>query len=187
MVKIHVAKEKKIIFCCFAYMPPANSVVTCNKASQWSTLEREVAEYKTQEDMILCGDLNARVGNMLDYIMNDSSPHVEQYYSGYESDNAIPQRKNQDVQTNTQGKCLIDLYVSSGRRIVNGRHNEDPSGKFTRYIPRGCSVIDYVIMSENLLYTVEEFSISDLPIYSDHCALHFAMNIPLLSRDDLVY
>ena len=106
-------------------------------------------------------------------------------YSGYESDNAIPQRKNQDVQTNTQGKRLIDLCISSGIRILNGRHNGDPSGKLTCYTPRGCSVVDYVVMSENLLYTVEEFSISDLPIYSDHCALHFAMNIPLLLRDDL--
>ena len=156
-LQIHVAKEKKIIFCCFAYMPPADSVVTCNEASQWSTLEREVAEYTTQGDVILCGDLNARVGNLLDYIMNDSSPHIEQYYSGYESDNAIPQRTNQDVQTNTQGKRLIDLCISSGIRILNGRHNGDPSGKFTCYTPRGCSVVDYVVMSENLLYTVEEF------------------------------
>ena len=184
-LQIHVAKEKKIIFCCFAYMPSADSVVTCNEASQWSTLEREVAEYTMQGDVILCGDLNARVGNLLDYIMNDSSPHIEQYYSGYESDNAIPQRKNQDVQTNTQGKRLINLCISSGIRILNGRHNGDPSGKFTCYTPRGCSVVDYVVMSENLLYTVEEFSISDLPVYSDHCTLHFAMNIPLLLRDDL--
>ena len=46
-------------------------------------------------------------------------------------------------------------------------------------------MVDSVVMLENLLYTVKEFSISDLPIYSDHSALHFAINIPLLLRDDL--
>ena len=49
-LQIHVAKE---IFCCFAYMPPCQLFVTCNKASQWSTLEREVVEYITQGDVIL--------------------------------------------------------------------------------------------------------------------------------------
>ena len=49
----------------------------------------------------------------------------------------MPPRVTQDTQVNTLGKCFIDLCVSSGLRIVNGRHSGDPSGSYT---PR-CSVI----------------------------------------------
>ena len=80
-IKICAAGNDNDVFCCFTYMPPANSVVTCNEASQWSTLEREVAEYVTKGKVIICGDLNARVGNMQDFTQDEPDTRNEQYSS----------------------------------------------------------------------------------------------------------
>ena len=36
------------VFCCFCYIPPINSVVMCNKASQWTTFELEVLNFSAK-------------------------------------------------------------------------------------------------------------------------------------------
>ena len=71
-IKICDSGQNQNVICCFAYIPPVNSVIICNEASQWSSLEREVAKYTTIGKVIICGDLNARLGNMLDFILSDS-------------------------------------------------------------------------------------------------------------------
>ena len=85
-------------------------------------------------------------------------------------------RVNRDAQVNIQGKLLIDLCISSGIRIVNGRHNGDPTGNFTCHTP---SVVDYMVMSDNLFPNVIKFSVDDLPLYSDYSALHLAVHLLL--------
>ena len=43
------------------------------------------------------------------------------------------------------------------------------------YTPRRCSVVDYVAMSADLYSSAVEFSIGELPLYSDHCPLHLVL------------
>ena len=44
---------------------------------------------------------------------------------------------------------------------------------------RGCSVVDFIIVSAELYDKVADFSVGDLPKFSDHCPLKLAINLPL--------
>ena len=109
---------------------------------------------------------------MTSYIHADSDIPIK--LSCYLPDSKVPPRMTQDTQVNAQGKYLIDLCISSGMRIVNGRHNGDTEG---RYTPRGCIVVDYVVVSAELYDRVIEFSVGELPTYTGHCPLHLAVNL----------
>jgi hypothetical protein len=95
----------------------------------------------------------------------------------YTVDTAPPKRNNQDKATNARGPELLDLCVSSGLRILNGRKVGDSLGYFTCHKYNGSSTVDYGIVSQGLFPHVQFFhvdkSISDL---SDHCKISFALN-----------
>ena len=81
---------------------------------------------------------------------------------------------------NTQGRHLLDLCIGSRMRIVNGRHGGDSKGKFTCYTPRGCSVVDYLIVSAELQQRIMSFQIAELKSYSDHCPIQFKIEHPFV-------
>ncbi len=66
-------------------------------------------------------------------------------------------------------------------RIANGRSNGDSHGEFTCFTPRGCSVIDYLIVSAELLPNILNLHIGTLPVFSDHCPLVFNFAINMMS------
>ena len=70
---------------------------------------------------------------------------------------------------------LVDMCIGCRRRFLNGRHRRDYWGKFTCFTPRGCSVVDYVIVSAGLYDKVADFSVGELPKFSDHCPLKLAI------------
>ena len=80
---------------------------------------------------------------------------------GYVPDSKDP-RVSQDIQVNTLGKYLL---IHCRLRIVNGRHKGDPKGKFTCYTARGCSGVDYVILSSDLFSKVTDVHVGDLPTF----------------------
>lgn len=84
--------------------------------------------------------------------------------------------KKNDVVDN-RGKQLLDLCIGSKLRFLNGRMWGDSYRKFTCIKPSGPSVVDYVIMSENLLKNTLYFQVSDfIPTLSDcHCKLSFGL------------
>ena len=65
-----------------------------------------------------------------------------------------------DSFVSTQGKCLLDLCISSGMRILNGRHEGDSNGEFTCFTTNGSSVVDYVVASSEIMRIIEDFSIN---------------------------
>ena len=54
---------------------------------------------------------------------------------------------------------------------MNDRLDGDRHGNYTCYTPRGCSVVDYALVSADMLQEVLYFKVEDLPIYSDHCPI----------------
>lgn len=61
------------IFCCFCYMPPADSTVHSYEGSLWTSFEQEVLKYSMKGEIIICGDMNARTGTICDFVPNDSA------------------------------------------------------------------------------------------------------------------
>ena len=85
-------------------------------------------------------------------------------------------RYSKDIgHVNNNGLLLLDLCQQTGVRILNGRVGDDRGvGKFTFVGNRGCSVVDYVLASQNLFEFVSTFQVHDPNILSDHCLLSFS-------------
>ena len=99
----------------------------------------------------MCGDINARIGTVEDFIDNN---HLE---------------------VNAYGKSLIDLCIGNNLITLNGRTNGDLLGQFTCHTYNGASVVDYVIVSHDLLASVVGFRVDDITEYSHHSCLSFIL------------
>ena len=108
-------------------------------------------KYRGRGDIILCGDLNARSGSEPDFIQNDTYDSHLPIYDSYICDKVHEVRKSYDSKLDTRGKQLLALCITARMIILNDRMLGDSNGTFTCYKPTGNSVVDYVIVSEELL------------------------------------
>ena len=96
---------------------------------------------------LLAGDWNARVGNRLDFVENESLFNLDMLPNDYIEDTYIP-RKSQDVNVNDYGLRFLEFLKLTGFKIMNGKVGDDKNiGKFTCVKHAGSSVVDYVIQS----------------------------------------
>ena len=164
------------IYLCILYIPPCNSkYVSRSNTDILENIQNDISNFSKSGKIILAGDFNARTGTELDFILNDAdidnAVDIE-----YISDIQIPLRRSLDCTLNARGKELIELCVSSKLRIVNGRQIGDTLGYHTCHKWNGSSVVDYVIVSEELLGQVSNFKINDhLSDISDHCCISFCV------------
>ncbi|CAC5377717.1 unnamed protein product [Mytilus coruscus] len=130
--------------------------------------------------VILSGDFNARTGGLNGFFQNDGvndnftdCPVPEDYTPD------LPLERNQldkkKKKNNLHGNLLVDIYMSSQVRIVNGRFLGDSLGCFTFYNSNGKSTVDYMLTSQNLFYTINNFMVKPPTDLSDHCLI--ALNI----------
>ena len=67
----------------------------------------------------------------------------------YIVDSTIEPRSSMDPVVNQCGHTLLDTCISTGLRIVNGRHGMDNGiGKLTCNNSRGGSVVDYLLIDQ---------------------------------------
>lgn len=119
-----------------------------------------INKYENSGDIIFSGDFNARTGNKLDYINGDSASHIP-VYDAYIIDTAVGQRHSRDNTVDSRGKDLLELCIANKLRITNGRTFGDAHGKCTCHIYTGSSVVDFFIVSEQLLNDILYVYVSD--------------------------
>ena len=76
----------------------------------------------------------------------------------------------------TRGKKLLDLCITTRIRILNGRTIGDSIGQFTCHKHNGSSMIDYAIVSEEMLSSIMYFYVN--PFFghlSDHCCISWGI------------
>ena len=106
--------------------------------------------YDFNYSFLICGDFNARVGELKDFLSGDNNRYIDALPDDYISDTNI-RWVTQDKTVNENGYNLIDFCRHTGLRIANGRIGEDAEvGKCTYVGSAGTSLIDHVIVSENL-------------------------------------
>ena len=126
---------------------------------------------------IKCGDLNARVSDMKDFVDADNSRHVYALPDDYNADKVLP-RSSKDSKLNANGSLLIDFCRQTGLRIANDRVGSDSGvGECTYVGTGGSSLVDYVLVSEDLLQCFNEFTVHDPNPYTDHCVIEFSVNV----------
>ena len=176
---------KRDLYLCLVYDPPAQSIYTKNLPTDiLQLLENDIVSFKSKGDVLLCGDFNARCGNLPDFIVSDSADHLPVDNDCYAVDFMLNNRYSKDTTIDSRGKELIELCIGNQLRLLNGRIFGDSSGKFTCHTPMGNSIVDYVLASDSLLQDVLYFNVSPFnPILSDcHCKLswkilsHFNIN-----------
>ena len=119
---------------------------------------------------MLTGDFNARTGSLPDFIAPDSCDHIP-LPPDYIVDHCEP-RSSEDSHHNAYGLELLEICQSARIRILNGRMGDDHGkGQFTCMSPRGQSVVDYTIVSENLLERIHNFKVGEISATSDHCPI----------------
>ena len=81
----------------------------------------------------------------------------------------LPVRRTMDTVTNASGHKLLKSCLSSDVRIINGRIND--IGQYT-YVSTNCnSIMDYVLVSEELFPFINNFTVQDMHSFSPHLTI----------------
>ena len=180
-VRIKCNNNDKDFLLGIVYISPINSSYTknvlTNQFRTWEILTDEIAKYKTQFNMGLIGDFNARTGQLSDIVINDDVTY-NKLPTDYTLDLDILDRQNCDETVNAFGKKLIELCQMSGLRIVNGRKLGDSLGNKTCHEWNGSSTVDYMLIDENSFSHVQTFTVQNtLNHLSDHCPISTVINL----------
>lgn len=185
IIRLCQEQSKPSLYIVNVYIPPHNSVrkgSTATTSSSFDALQTIICELRECGEVLLCGDLNARIGSSCDYIPCSLPNGIEDDENEHlliPSCAAISNvRSSFDTQTNPHKQHLLDLVGAQQILILNGRTIGDSNGKFTCIKWNGNSVVDYFICSEGLLRSVRSLEVCDHTLYSDHnpVVLNFWLN-----------
>ena len=129
------------IFC--TYLPPESSTWGRDATGFYAHLLAEIYTLSEYDSIILCGDLNSRIGKTNDVI------------SGLDN---IPQRSPIDQTTNQHGHTFIEFLNDSKFCVLNGRlcsENDD----FTSVSTRGKAVVDYICVPHECYKNFSNFRV----------------------------
>ena len=168
-----------MICICACYIPPVSYGYY---DEDFSKLESEITKVmsKNNRNILIMGDMNARISNQADFIINENNIHEP-------LDNLLPDNYNTDYNINRysvdkilngQGKSLLDLCIGSQVRILNGRFIGDAIGNFTCYKTNGASTVDYALTDVDLISNIIFFQVLYPTYLSDHAqiAVHIKCN-----------
>ena len=138
-------------------------------------------KFKTHS-FIVCGDFNARTANVqpvleldtLDAYLENNTPFRDSVSSTYT-------RKSEDSIINTFGKSFIEMCSSLDLFIVNGMNGGNSQGLFTYVSPHGNSVIDYFLLSDDLLNVI-----TNLKVHVNVESWHMPVSLSLSINNDSV-
>ena len=165
------------IYLCAAYIPPEYTTRLVNaRTDYFRDLTESLAKFSAKGQIVISGDLNARIG--FNEIEKDFDiPILDRMgYTGWGDNIKAQTRSTCDITTNRYGKKLEDLCKGYNLHIANGRVPGDRIGGFTCFTKRGNSVVDYVVCDQNLLGKISKLTILDPAYRSVHAPLSFSLN-----------
>ncbi len=100
----------------------------------WEQLEQDLINIPNHSYIIIIkGDLNARVGTLLNYVQEND------FFREIIPEDTLLDQANMDLKINTHGRCLIDLRLKTQLLILNGRlHHDQGLGRYTFLSKLGC-------------------------------------------------
>ena len=165
------------------YLPPENSVWGRDAEQFYSALLHIIFTVHV-ENIIICGDLNSRIGNLNDVVFNPEN---------------LPKREFIDHHINQHGRSLIEFLHGAGFCVINGRINPEINS-FACMTSRDSSCVDYIIVPQHLFALFKNFNIitcneiiedynlfhlvSDRSKIPDHCVLCINLNITCLYNSE---
>jgi exonuclease III len=166
------------------YITPENSTFY-NKMSHtnpFQELENDISSFSTDGNIILLGDFNSRTGVIKDFLnsqpITDVSDPLDMNTISILEQARRSTRNSSDLSVNNFGKNLIQLCINTDIRILNGRSIGDLLGCYTSHQYNGKSVVDYILVSENLIPYANNLVVSSPNHLSDHCYVNAIIDIP---------
>jgi hypothetical protein len=114
--------------CVLYILPPGSPTIVRDYLDFFEILEDGIAKYENLRNVVICGDLNSRVGclddmlktNDLRYCVDicDDNPFIDINCD-------IPTRSSEENVVNTYGRRLLNVCKSTGLVIGNGRLGKD--------------------------------------------------------------
>lgn len=177
----------KNIYVCGAHIPPYKSPYF---KEDFELLEQDICAFDNENHIFILGDLNARTGLLNDFVSDDfNCDHDNDLYAvnEYSSDVHIV-RNNLDVVVNNYGRQLIDLCISCGVRILNGRFIGNSLGYFTCYPSSGgCSAVDYALCSCDFLENIYDCTCYPIDYLSDHSPISVTFKCKFSKSNTILY
>ena len=128
----------------------------------FENVKQHMINYK-MKNVVIIGDLNGRMGTLNDNIQL----------------NLVP-RKSDDTMINGQGKEIIDFCNETRLIIANGRLEKGSCTYFTLHREEiKKSVIDYMIISQEIMHNIDKFEIHGPVNYTDHAPMIINLNFNL--------
>jgi hypothetical protein len=157
-------------------MPEGSSRFNAEERSVFDRLLDSVAFIHNSTNgkcnIILSGDFNSRTSDNPDFVSLDTNEPYACLPDDYSADAFYPRFSQDKGHSNSNGVAFIDFCKQTGLRILNGRIGEDAGiGKYTFVGHRGCSLVDYVIVSETVYPFFTSFVVHDPNPLSDHCLI----------------
>ena len=118
------------------------------------------------------GDFNPRIGNELDYIVDDTVTNIPDM-EWYESSSFNRPRKARDTTVNLFCKSLLEICKTMGMCALNGRTSKDCAGGFTYICTQRASTIDYIVTDHYLFDILENFEILSCDKWQGNFKRHF--------------
>ena len=161
------------------YIPPESSSYGKDHTKTiWDQLEKDTEHFSTRGNVILCGDFNARTGNLEDFIKMDGDNNVYDIPSCYITDK-VHKRHSSDKVIQKFGRKLTQMCIDNNMYILNGRTLGDLQGNPTCLSPQGKSVVDYFVCSQNFMQMILKFHVGSLTMFSDHCPIELYIHLPI--------
>ena len=148
------------------YIPPHGSPIFSRvNQSVLELLENELIQNDVltiNNSVLLCGDLNARTGELLEYDTSDTNVGQLAEFNDILTPELLPPRTSNDKVINSMGRELITFLKNYSLYIVNGRAGDEiDRGGFTFIDTVGCSVIDYFVCSDDIFKLIKSFKIDN--------------------------
>ena len=163
-----LSKTDKDLLITFAYIPPYKSTYykTTDLECAIDNLQNfliECVEREPENDLLIMGDLNARI--------SDWEPDYDE-----DENNKTYNRQSKDQCTNSFAKNLIELCSLLDLIPLNGIKEGDEHGEFTFNSEQGRSVIDYALASKDLFANSTScFHVNTGRVESDHSSIEFSI------------
>lgn len=171
------------LYICFSYVIPDDS-------SRQSLVETNIfhrllesvvlIETKSQNNcnLLICGDFNSLTSVNPDFVIDDDSVHVSVLPDDCIPDNYMYRYSEDKGHINNNGLLLLEFCKQTGVRIMNGRVGSDNGvGRYTFVGSRGCSVVDYILSTQDFFQFIKDFEVQEPNILSDHALLIFLLNL----------
>ncbi|CAC5375985.1 unnamed protein product [Mytilus coruscus] len=161
----------KDIYLAFVYISPESAAHSADDIqSMYTHLLEGIVKYSKLGDILIQGDFNAYTNTMPDFIVNDEKSHSNNDVF-YKFDNSLPRNNLDSKRVNNSGKHFLNMCKESGLRILNGRTTCDLFGRPTCITYNGCSLVDYSIVSNELLSSVGFFKVHEFTVLSNQCPI----------------